>query len=213
MPGGGEDTHVRAGSPRPITSAVRTPMPEMVRHPDVDAISCASDQIARGAGDRLRELGNSIPGDVAVTGFDDWEVMSLACRPPLTTVDMELKRFGRRAATMLLEAIAGTPHPGTQVIRTRLINAGIDSEKLRSNAHLPVEVRSQQQRHASHQSWPSASCSRNGRPSYIETVAGRISPLGDGSLRRSGSDKKTRNRPYPDGAFSLIRGTPGRHDD
>lgn len=90
-------------------------------HPDVDAISCASDQIARGACDRLRELGKSIPEDVAVTGFDDWEVMALACRPPLTTVDMELKKLGRRAATMLLQAIAGTPHPGAQVMPTRLI--------------------------------------------------------------------------------------------
>lgn len=90
-------------------------------HPDVDAISCASDQIARGTCDRLRELGKSIPAEVAVTGFDNWEVMALACRPPLTTVDMELKKLGRRAATMLLEAIAGTPHRGTQVMPTRLI--------------------------------------------------------------------------------------------
>ncbi len=90
-------------------------------HPDLDAISCASDQIARGTCDRLRELGKSIPEEVAVTGFDNWEVMALACRPPLTTVDMELKQLGRRAATMLLEAIAGTPHRGTQVMPTRLI--------------------------------------------------------------------------------------------
>ena len=90
-------------------------------HPDVDAISCASDQIARGASDRLREYGKSIPGDVAVTGFDNWEVMALACRPPLTTVDMELKELGRTAGTMLLEAIAGTPHRGTAVLSTRLV--------------------------------------------------------------------------------------------
>lgn len=90
-------------------------------HPDIDAISCASDQIARGTCDRLRELGKSIPADVAVTGFDNWGVMALACRPPLTTIDMELKELGRKAATMLLDAVAGTPHSGTQVLPTRLI--------------------------------------------------------------------------------------------
>lgn len=90
-------------------------------HPDIDAISCASDQIARGACDRLRELEKSIPGDVAVTGFDNWGVMALACRPPLTTIDMELNELGRRTGTILLDAIAGTPHPGTQVLPTRLV--------------------------------------------------------------------------------------------
>ncbi|OII12211.1 LacI family transcriptional regulator [Curtobacterium sp. MCBA15_009] len=75
--------------------------------PDVDAILCGSDQIARGVCDRLRELGRSVPGDVAVTGFDDWDVMALASRPPLTTVDLRLEELGRVAGQALLALIDG----------------------------------------------------------------------------------------------------------
>lgn len=90
-------------------------------HPDLDAVSCGSDQIARGVCERLRELGRRIPDDVAVTGYDNWDVMALACRPPLTTVDLELEELGRRAARMLLDAVAGSPHRGTVEMSTRLV--------------------------------------------------------------------------------------------
>jgi LacI family transcriptional regulator len=90
-------------------------------HPDVDAVSCGSDQIARGVCERLRELGRRIPDDVAVTGYDNWDVMALACRPPLTTVDLELEELGRQAARMLLDAVAGRPHRGTLEMPTRLV--------------------------------------------------------------------------------------------
>ena len=86
-----------------------------------DAISCGSDQIARGVCDRLRELGRTVPEDIAVTGYDNWPVMALASRPPLTTVDLRLEDLGRRAATLLLEAIAGKPHHGVLELPAQLI--------------------------------------------------------------------------------------------
>ncbi|MBA8792445.1 LacI family transcriptional regulator [Friedmanniella endophytica] len=86
-----------------------------------DAIMCGSDQIARGACDRLRELGVAVPERVAVTGFDDWDVMALASRPPLTTVDLRLEELGRRAAELLLDAIAGRPHHGRELMPMRLV--------------------------------------------------------------------------------------------
>ncbi|TDW65655.1 LacI family DNA-binding transcriptional regulator [Kribbella pratensis] len=89
--------------------------------PAVDAIACGSDQIARGVCDRLRELGRSVPDDIAVTGYDNWSVMALASRPPLTTVDMELEELGRRTANLLLDAIAGSAHHGPLELPTRLI--------------------------------------------------------------------------------------------
>ncbi|MFF0340086.1 LacI family DNA-binding transcriptional regulator [Kribbella sp. NPDC004875] len=89
--------------------------------PDVDAITCGSDQIARGVCDRLRELGRSVPDDIAVTGYDNWPVMALASRPPLTTVDMELEALGRHTANLLLDAIGGRTHPGPLELPTRLI--------------------------------------------------------------------------------------------
>ena len=89
--------------------------------PTVDAITCGSDQIARGVCDRLRELGRSVPDDIAVTGYDNWAVMALASRPPLTTVDMELEELGRRTANLLLDVIAGEPRRGQLILPTRLI--------------------------------------------------------------------------------------------
>ncbi|MFC7405138.1 LacI family DNA-binding transcriptional regulator [Georgenia alba] len=87
----------------------------------VDGIVFASDQLARGGADRLRERGLRVPEDVAVTGYDDWQVMSLASRPPLTTVDMRLETLGQRAAELLLAALAGEPFHGTELIRPRLV--------------------------------------------------------------------------------------------
>jgi len=78
----------------------------------VDAIVCGSDQIARGVADALREAGRRVPQEVAITGFDNWDVVALASRPPLTSVDMDLEGLGRAAAGRLLRAIDGTPSPG-----------------------------------------------------------------------------------------------------
>jgi LacI family transcriptional regulator len=72
-----------------------------------DAVFCGSDQIARGVADTLRETGHAVPGDVALLGFDNWDVMAEACRPPLTTIDPRLHELGRVAGARLLSAIEG----------------------------------------------------------------------------------------------------------
>jgi LacI family transcriptional regulator len=70
-----------------------------------DAVFCGSDQVARGVADGLRESGRRVPDDVALVGFDNWDVMAEACRPPLTTIEPNLTELGRVAAAKLLEAI------------------------------------------------------------------------------------------------------------
>lgn len=72
-----------------------------------DAIFCGNDQIARGAVDTLRARGIDVPRDVAVVGFDNWDVMVLASCPPLTSIDMNLRALGREAGDSLLEMMAG----------------------------------------------------------------------------------------------------------
>ncbi|WP_230207689.1 substrate-binding domain-containing protein [Microlunatus sp. Gsoil 973] len=95
--------------------------PSSGRDLGVDAITCGSDQIARGVTDRLRELRIPVPQRIAVTGFDNWEVMALASRPPLTTIDLLLEDLGRRAAELLLDAIAGRPHHGIELTPMELV--------------------------------------------------------------------------------------------
>ena len=41
-------------------------------------------------------MGLAVPTDVAVVGFDNWDVMTEATRPPLTSVDMNLVSIGTR---------------------------------------------------------------------------------------------------------------------
>ncbi len=77
------------------------------RYPDVDAIFCGSDQIARGALDTARDLGRAVPDDLAVIGYDNWEVLSTNSRPELTSIDANLQLLGRQAAQRVFEAIDG----------------------------------------------------------------------------------------------------------
>ncbi len=89
--------------------------------PNTDAFFCGNDQIARGVTDTLREEGHRVPDDIAVIGYDNWDTMALAARPPLTTVDMNLTEIGRIAALRLLDAIDGRGQPGVQTIPCQLV--------------------------------------------------------------------------------------------
>jgi LacI family transcriptional regulator len=86
-----------------------------------DAIFCGSDQIARGAADALRERGVRVPEDVALVGFDNWEVIAAATRPALTTIDMNLKQLGRETGRRLIEMIAGAALRGIVRIPCTLV--------------------------------------------------------------------------------------------
>jgi LacI family transcriptional regulator len=87
-----------------------------------DGIFCGNDQIARGVVDALRERGVAIPTDVSVVGFDNWEIVSAATRPPLTTVDMNLKELGREAGRLILELAEGKPvEPGIRTLPCKLV--------------------------------------------------------------------------------------------
>jgi len=82
------------------------------RHPEVDAVIAGSDHIARGVMDAVRESGRRIPDDVAVVGFDNWDVLVEGARPQLTSVDMNLQELGRLAAQSLVEMIDGNEQRG-----------------------------------------------------------------------------------------------------
>ncbi|WP_407943718.1 LacI family DNA-binding transcriptional regulator [Martelella alba] len=74
-----------------------------------DGIFCGSDEIARGVIDALRDRTILVPDDIRIIGFDNWEVVSRQTRPPLTTIDMELKEIGHRAGLAMLDLTRGEP--------------------------------------------------------------------------------------------------------
>ncbi|MFC5002071.1 LacI family DNA-binding transcriptional regulator [Dactylosporangium cerinum] len=84
----------------------------LASHPDIDAIFCGNDQIASGVTEALRDLGRTCPDDVAVVGYDNWEVFATECRPPLTTVDLNLEQLGATAVRHLFAALDGDQHSG-----------------------------------------------------------------------------------------------------
>ncbi|KAA0695511.1 LacI family transcriptional regulator [Neorhizobium sp. P12A] len=87
-----------------------------------DGIFCGNDQIARGVIDALRERGVRVPQEVSVVGFDNWEIVADQTRPPLTTVDMELKELGRQAGLTVLALAEGRQvEPGVRKLPCRLV--------------------------------------------------------------------------------------------
>lgn len=95
------------------------------RHPEIDGIFCGSDQLARGVLDTARDLGRSVPDDLAVVGYDNWEVLSTNSRPELTSVDANLQQLGRLAAQRVFDAIGGSgDEGGTHHLPVRLVIRG-----------------------------------------------------------------------------------------
>jgi len=86
-----------------------------------DAVVCANDQMAIGVLRALTAAGVRVPGEVAVTGFDDLYPARLV-DPPLSTVRQPMRMLGQRACARLLDRIA---HPGlspaVQLLPTELV--------------------------------------------------------------------------------------------
>lgn len=66
------------------------------------AIFCFSDFMAIGAYDALRKLGLSIPGDVAVMGFDNHELIACQLYPQLSTMELPHYKMGEWAIEFLI---------------------------------------------------------------------------------------------------------------
>jgi LacI family transcriptional regulator len=70
------------------------------------AVFVASDVVAFGALEALREAGVRVPGEMAVVGFDDVP-MAAYVTPPLTSLHLPARELGQAAADILLKLIAG----------------------------------------------------------------------------------------------------------
>jgi LacI family transcriptional regulator len=83
----------------------------LMRQPDPPtALFCYNDRMAMGVYDALRKLGLSIPGDVAVIGFDNQENIAEALHPGLSTMQLPHYQMGQWAIQYLFEhALDGQP--------------------------------------------------------------------------------------------------------
>ncbi|MFF2371605.1 LacI family DNA-binding transcriptional regulator [Agromyces sp. NPDC058110] len=78
----------------------------LAAEPDLDALFCASDDLASGALAAIADSGRSVPGDVKVIGFDN-RSMAVHQRPPLTTIALPLLEMGGMAGERVLAASRG----------------------------------------------------------------------------------------------------------
>ncbi len=69
----------------------------------------------------LRESGRRVPEDVALVGVDNWAPIAEECRPPLTSVDLNLREVGRQAGKLLLRAIENGHTPGVHSVGCQLV--------------------------------------------------------------------------------------------
>lgn len=79
-------------------------------HDDVDAVFAVSDLSAVGALMECHRRGLSVPGDLAIAGFGDFEIGAQSV-PSLTTVHIDCVRIGASAGRLMLELLddAGEP--------------------------------------------------------------------------------------------------------
>jgi len=102
-------------------SGVRAMRRLLADDPAVDAVFVASDMMAHGALQALRDDGRRVPADVAVIGFDDFDI-SRYSEPPLTTVRQPIVEIGRTMAELILGLIAEEPGvPDAVVLPTELV--------------------------------------------------------------------------------------------
>jgi DNA-binding LacI/PurR family transcriptional regulator len=89
--------------------------------PLLDAVFVASDMMAHGALQSLKAAGRRIPDDVAVIGFDDFEI-SRYSEPPLTTVRQPIVDMGRTMARLILGLVNDEADlPQSVVLPTELV--------------------------------------------------------------------------------------------
>lgn len=75
-------------------------------HPEVDCIFCATDHIAVGAIEYLKEAGRKIPEEITIGCVGGTEILDV-CSPKISCIDLEYYESGAQAAKLLLEKING----------------------------------------------------------------------------------------------------------
>lgn len=89
--------------------------------PGLDGLFVASDRMLFGAMAALREAGRSVPGDVAVVGFDDYPACA-EFTPPLSSVRVPMRELAAELVRQAAELhAAGNRTPRKIVLSTELV--------------------------------------------------------------------------------------------
>jgi LacI family gluconate utilization system Gnt-I transcriptional repressor len=110
------DPRLEIMTPAPSTMALGADLMRRVlaELPDCDAVFFCNDDLAHGAIFHCQRAGIRIPDQVAVAGFNDLPASSLMV-PSLTTVETPRYQVGYRAASLLLDVIAGKTPPARRI--------------------------------------------------------------------------------------------------
>lgn len=73
-------------------------------HPDTDCVFCVSDAPAFGLISALTALGKTVPDDIGIAGFGDFEVSRFA-QPTISTVSIDPNRIGRETGRLISELL------------------------------------------------------------------------------------------------------------
>jgi LacI family gluconate utilization system Gnt-I transcriptional repressor len=76
---------------------------------------CVSDMSAFGAIMECHRRGLSVPGDIAVAGFGNFEI-AWCCHPTITTVSVDAYGIGLRAGEVLLDALGLAEAPDARKV-------------------------------------------------------------------------------------------------
>jgi DNA-binding LacI/PurR family transcriptional regulator len=85
----------------------------------LDAICAATDIIAANAVRAITDAGKTVPGDIAVVGYDDI-ALAAHTNPPLTTVRQDIQQGARTMVDLLFRRIDGEKTPSA-IIPTQLV--------------------------------------------------------------------------------------------
>jgi len=90
------------------------------KHPDVEAIVCANDDMALGVAKCLRRKGIKPGKDICITGFDNL-MMGLVTEPSLTTVDANPEELSAKAVHVLCDNLGKSLKAKNYVIDTHML--------------------------------------------------------------------------------------------
>ena len=94
---------------------------------DIDCVFCVSDLPAFGLLTALREEGVSVPGDVGITGFGDFEVSRFSV-PTISTVQVDPVEVGHLAAQLVKDLLSADDKESkeTRIKKRRTVDVSLN---------------------------------------------------------------------------------------